>query len=61
MAQETGHSAEASQEADAQPKLKRKDLEELTKDELVAYADNHEIEVNQHWTKADIIDAIVKG
>jgi polyphosphate kinase len=27
MAQETGHSAEASQEADAQPKLKRKDYE----------------------------------
>ncbi len=47
--------------AEPETKLKRKDLEELTKDELVAYADNHDIEVSPHWNKADIVDAIVRG
>jgi hypothetical protein len=50
--------------SDVQPamtKLKRKELEEMTKEDLVAYADDRDIDVNGHWNKADIIDAIVRG
>jgi hypothetical protein len=37
------------------------ELEEMTKDELVAYADDHDIEVHRHWVKDEIITEIVKA
>jgi hypothetical protein len=39
----------------------RAELESMTKDELVAYADEQGIEVSAHWVKDDIIKEIVKG
>jgi hypothetical protein len=37
------------------------EFEEMTKDELVAYADDRDIEVNHHWTKDEIIKEIMKA
>jgi hypothetical protein len=37
------------------------ELELMTKDELVAYADDHDIETHHSWLKDDIIREIVKG
>jgi hypothetical protein len=39
----------------------RSELESMTKDELVAYADEQGIEVSAHWVKDDIIKEIMKG
>ena len=39
----------------------RGEPEKMTKDELVDYADNNNIEVQHAWLKDDIISAIVKG
>jgi len=37
------------------------ELEEMTKEELVNYADDHDIEVHRHWVKDEIITEIVKA
>jgi hypothetical protein len=37
------------------------ELEAMTKDELVDYADDHDIEVHRSWLKDEIIVAIVKS
>ncbi len=37
------------------------ELEEMTKEELVNYADDHDIEVHRHWIKEEIITEIVKA
>jgi hypothetical protein len=37
------------------------EFEEMTKDELVNYADDHDIEVHHHWTKDEIIKEIMKA
>lgn len=37
------------------------ELEAMTKDELVAYADDRDIEVHHHWVKDDIIAEIMKA
>ena len=37
------------------------ELEAMTKDELVNYADDHDIEVHHHWTKDEIIKEIMKA
>jgi hypothetical protein len=48
--------------AAAEPAKKtRAQLNEMTKEELVDYADDHDIEVTASWSKADIVDAIAKG
>ena len=41
--------------------MERHELEAMTKEELVNYADDHDIEVNAHWVKDDIIKEILKG
>ena len=41
--------------------MTRNELESMTKDELVAYADDRDIEVNHHWNKDEIITEIMKG
>jgi len=51
------HSAAASP---APKKLTRAQLNEMTKDELVEYAEDHDIEVTHSWLKEEIIDAIVR-
>jgi len=43
-----------------EPKKTRAQLNEMTKEELVEYADDHDIDVTPSWPKADIVDAIVK-
>ena len=44
------------------PKEKqRHELEAMTKDELVAFADDIDVDVQQSWLKDDIITAILKG
>lgn len=48
-------------DATAPGKLKRNHLEEMTKDQLQEVADDRDIEVSSHWTKADMVDAILKG
>jgi hypothetical protein len=45
----------------ATAKLKRRDLEEMTKDDLQGIADDHDIEIPSHATKAEMVDLIVKG
>lgn len=37
------------------------EFEAMTKDELVAYADDRDIEVHHHWTKDEIIKEIMKA
>jgi hypothetical protein len=37
------------------------ELEEMTKDELVAYADDHDIETHHSWLKDDMIKEIIKA
>jgi hypothetical protein len=37
------------------------ELEAMTKDELVAYADDHDIDTQHSWLKDEIIAAILKG
>jgi hypothetical protein len=37
------------------------EFEAMTKDELVAYADDRDVEVNHHWTKDEIIREIMKA
>jgi hypothetical protein len=37
------------------------ELEAMTKDELVAYADDHDIDTHHGWLKEEIVAAIVKG
>lgn len=37
------------------------ELEMMTKDELVAYADDHDIETHHSWLKEEIITEIVKA
>lgn len=39
----------------------RDELEAMTKDELVNYADDMDIEVHHHWVKDEIIKEILKG
>ena len=39
----------------------RSELEAMTKDELVEYADDHDIEVHPSWLKDDMVSAILKG
>jgi hypothetical protein len=41
--------------------MDRHELEAMTKEELVSYADAHNIEVNVHWVKDDIIKEILKA
>jgi hypothetical protein len=41
-------------------KPNRAALNDMTKEELVAYADDNDIDVTPSWPKADIVDAIVK-
>lgn len=50
----------AAKAALASAKMGRAQLNEMTKEELVEYADDHDIEVAASWPKADIVDAIVK-
>jgi hypothetical protein len=38
----------------------RAQLNEMSKDELIAVADKEGAEINHNWNKSDIIDAIVK-
>jgi hypothetical protein len=54
--------AKAAPQAAAAPAAKpnRAALNDMTKEELVEYADDHDIEVTASWPKADIVDAIVK-
>lgn len=37
------------------------ELESMTKDDLVSYADSMDVEVQQSWLKEDIVSAILKG
>jgi hypothetical protein len=39
----------------------RDELEAMTKDELVTYAESRDIDVNQNWLKPEIISTILKG
>lgn len=39
----------------------RAELEEMTKEDLVNYADDHDIEVQHSWLKDDIVATILKG
>jgi hypothetical protein len=39
----------------------KSELEDMTKDELVNYADDMDIEVHHHWNKDEIIKEIMKG
>lgn len=41
--------------------MTRDELELMTKDELVAYAEDKDIEVNYNWLKSDIVTAIVNS
>jgi hypothetical protein len=41
--------------------MDKHELEGLTKDELINYADDNDIEVHQHWVKDEIIKEILKG
>jgi hypothetical protein len=41
--------------------MTRSEFEAMTKDELVAYADDRDIEVHHHWTKDEIITEIMKA
>jgi hypothetical protein len=41
--------------------MTRDELEAMTKDELVAYADDRDIEVSHSWVKSDIVSAILKA
>jgi hypothetical protein len=41
-------------------KKTRAQLNEMTKEELVEYADDNDIDVTPSWSKADIVDAIAK-
>ena len=41
--------------------MTRGELEEMTKDDLINYADDHDIEVHHNWLKDDIVSAILKG
>ena len=41
--------------------MTRAELEEMTKEDLVNYADDHDIEVHHNWLKDDIVSAIIKG
>lgn len=54
-------SAEATDHAEPTARLKRKDLEDMTKAQLEEVADDHDVDVNQHMTKDEMIDAIVRG
>jgi len=44
----------------AEAKPNRAQLNEMSKDELLAVADRWGVDVNHSWNKADIVDAIVK-
>ena len=39
----------------------KSEFEAMTKDELVAYADDRDIEVHHHWNKDEIISEIMKA
>ena len=39
----------------------RSELEDMTKEELINYADDMDIEVHTSWLKTDIVSAILKG
>lgn len=41
--------------------MTRTELEAMTKDELVAYADDRDIEVHHHWVKDEIVSEILKA
>ncbi len=41
--------------------MTRSELESMTKDELVEYADDMGVEVDRHWLKDDIITEILKA
>jgi hypothetical protein len=50
--------------AEAEPataRYKRSALEDMTKDDLQGIADDHDIEIHSHATKAEMVDAIMKG
>jgi hypothetical protein len=44
----------------AEGKKSRAELNEMTKEELLAEAEAEGVEVSAHWNKAEIVDAIVK-
>ena len=46
--------------AQASAKPSRAQLNEMTKEQLIEYADDHDIEVMHSWSKGDIVDAIAK-
>ena len=41
--------------------MTRAELEEMTKEDLVNYADDHDIDVQHGWLKEEIVAAILKG
>ena len=41
--------------------MTKDELEMMTKDDLVAYADDNDIEVHHHWLKDEIIKEIMKA
>jgi heterodisulfide reductase subunit A-like polyferredoxin len=52
--------APAAQTVAAAPRKTRAELNEMTKEELLEVAEDEDVEVAASWTKADIIDAIIK-
>jgi Rho termination factor, N-terminal domain len=61
-AQEQGQAQSLSAAAtDAPAKYKRAQLEDMTKDELQGVADDLDIDITSHSTKAEMVDAILKG
>jgi hypothetical protein len=53
--------AAAPAQAKATPKETRSQLEAKTKEELLEQADDEDVDVASSWTKAEIIDALVKA
>lgn len=53
--------ATAAAAKSASPKETRAQLEAKTKEELIDLADDNDIDVAHSWSKADIVDAILKA
>ena len=51
-------STEAENDAESTPESAEKPLEDMTKAELLAYAQERGVETSESWTKAEIIAAI---
>lgn len=60
VAPPTGGVTGATGSAMLDAKPSRAQLNEMTKDELLAVADKEDVDVNSSYTKAEIVDAIVK-